>query len=404
MARSPVATLARRLFGAEGAVVLDDELQLITVATALGVSGVFIVSPILSELTGVFGVDSARIGLLMTLFTGPSIVLIPVVGVLADRVGRRPVMVGGLLIYGVAGAGIGLVDSFEAALALRVLQGVGYATVIPLTVTLLGDIYVGSREVTAQGIRLASIQTASLVLPPVAGVLVLLSWRLPFLLFAGSLAIAAWTWVALPPVGPTNDAEFRNYVRDLWALLRRPVMALIVSSFVLRFLLVFGFYTYISILLVDLVNASSITSGLVVSLFGLVSVSVSTQAGRLTTGRDPLVVLLTGLVLTGVGVAFVGLAPSFTAVLVAVAVFAVGASLTGPVQKSIVNARAPDELRAGAVSGATIAQSVGQTAGPVVFGALVAVGTAADAFLVLGAGGALLGAVVAGGALRLDDG
>ena len=402
MVRSPVDDLARRLFGDEGAVVLDDELQLITVATALGVSGVFVVSPILSDLTGVFDVEPTHIGLLMTLFTGPSIVLIPIVGVLADRLGRRPVMVGGLLVYGVAGAGVGLVDTFEAALALRVVQGVGYATVIPLTVTLLGDIYAGSREVTAQGIRLASIQTASLVLPPLAGVLVLVTWRLPFLLFAGSLLVAAWTWVALPDVTPTSDADLRAYLRDLWALLRRPVMALVVASFVLRFLLVFGFYTYISIHLVDLVDASSVTSGLVIALFGLVSVVVSTQAGRITTGRDPLLVLFVGLVLTGIGVAFVGLAPSFAAVLGAVAVFAVGASLTGPVQKSLVNARAPDELRAGAVSGATIAQSVGQTAGPVLFGALVAVGTAADAFLVVGVAGAVLGAVVAGAALRYD--
>lgn len=55
----------------------------------------------------------------MTAFTAPPIVLILAAGVLADRFGRKPILVGGLLLYGFASAAIGLIRSFEAPLALR---------------------------------------------------------------------------------------------------------------------------------------------------------------------------------------------------------------------------------------------------------------------------------------------
>lgn len=61
-------------------------------ASVNGAMGIVLVSPIPEALTGPFGVGEVGAGLMITAFVAPAIVAVPVVGVLADRRGRRPVL------------------------------------------------------------------------------------------------------------------------------------------------------------------------------------------------------------------------------------------------------------------------------------------------------------------------
>jgi MFS family permease len=164
------------MFGIEGMVIFQREMQIVLAMTAIGVSGIFIVSPIVSHLSGPFSISIAQAGQLVTAFVAPSIVLVPVMGVLADRVGRKPVIVAGLIIFGIAGVSVSLTTSFPLVLGLRAIQGIGYAAIIPIGTALLGDLYTQSREATAQGLRVSSIQLTNIISPPLAGALVFLSW------------------------------------------------------------------------------------------------------------------------------------------------------------------------------------------------------------------------------------
>lgn len=388
---SPVGRVLRWSFGDEGDVAADALLQLLMATTMMSVAGVFVVSPIVSSLAEPFGVSGATAGQLMTVFTAPSILLAPVMGMLADRIGRKPVLVGGLVVFGIAGAGVGLVGSFLAALVLRALQGVGYAATIPIAVAIIGDLYEGGREATAQGLRVAGIQTTSFVLPPIAGALVGQSWRLPFFLFAIALPVAGWAWVALPSFELEETRSVGRYVRDLAAAVGRPLMALVMISFALRFLLTFGFFAYVSVLLADVLGASAVTSGLVVGIFGVTSMVAATQAGRLADRWNALLVMVGGFAVAGVGLAAVGVISALPAIGLMTGIFGVGAGVTGPVQKSLVTQLATPSLRAGSVSAAVILQSIGQTAGPLVMGGLIATLSAAESFLVLGIVGGGLG-------------
>lgn len=388
---SPVGRVLRWSFGEEGDVAADPLLQLLISTTMMSVAGVFVVSPIVSSLAVPFGVSGATAGQLMTVFTAPSILLAPVMGMLADRLGRKPVLVGGLVVFGVAGAGVGVVNSFAVALLLRGLQGVGYAATIPIAVAIIGDLYAGGREATAQGLRVAGIQTTSFVLPPIAGFLVGQSWRLPFLLFGIAIPVAVWAWVSLPAFEPETTRSVVRYGRDLAAAVSRPLMALVMLSFALRFLLTFGFFAYVSVLLADVLGASAVTSGLVVGIFGITSMVAATQAGRLADRWNALLVMVGGFVVAGAGLSAVGALPALPAIGVATAIFGVGAGVTGPVQKSLVTQLATPSLRAGSVSAAVILQSVGQTAGPLVMGLLITRIPAAESFFVLGVGGGGLG-------------
>jgi MFS family permease len=59
-----------------------------------------------------------QIGLVITAFTLPGIFFVPITGVLADRYGRRTIMIPLLFLYGITGAASGLAPDFETLLAL----------------------------------------------------------------------------------------------------------------------------------------------------------------------------------------------------------------------------------------------------------------------------------------------
>lgn len=396
MDESPLERALRWAFGDEGSVARDTELQIVVLATAIGVAGTYIVSPIVSDLTGPLAATEAEAGQLITAFIAPSLLLVPVMGMLADRAGRKPVLIAGLLVFGLAGGAIGFVADFTAALTLRVVQGIGYAAIIPVGVTMLGDYYTASREATAQGLRTVGIQLIGLVSPPLAGLLIIGSWRYPFLLYFAAVGVAAWAWLGLPTVDPHGGESLRTYAVNLGTSLKRPVIAAVMLTLAVRFLLTTGFITFVSVLLAHTVDASAFTAGLVVSAFALVSLVGSAQAGRVAATWNTLLVLVVGFLIAGIGMVVMGIGATYTGLLFGMVLLAIGAGVTGPIQKSLVTQLVDPAFRGGAVSSAVIFQSLGQTLAPLLMGIALQYTTVGTTFVAFGIAGGILGVFFAG--------
>jgi len=78
----------------------DADFRLSLAASTIGALGTALVSPVLGSLTGPFDVSPSAIGLMVTAISAPAVVFIPLLGFLTDRLGRKPVIVGGLLCFG----------------------------------------------------------------------------------------------------------------------------------------------------------------------------------------------------------------------------------------------------------------------------------------------------------------
>jgi MFS family permease len=146
--------------------------------------GASLVSPLLDSLVSVYGVSEARIGLVMAAFTAPAIVAIPLVGLVADRYGRNPVLTAGLAVFGTAGAALAFTTDFRAVVALRFLQGVGHTGVASVLIVTTGGLFAGDREATAQGLRFTTVGLSLALVPVLAGLLVALAWQYPFTIYA----------------------------------------------------------------------------------------------------------------------------------------------------------------------------------------------------------------------------
>lgn len=393
-----VGKSAEKLFGKEASVLTDTTMQVTAVTAMVSMSGIFLVSPIVTELTGPLGVTEPQAGQVVTVFTAPLIVLVLALGYFADRIGRKIVLLFGLVTFGIAGIAGGFVSSFEALLVFRFLQGVGHAAIVPVTVTLLGDLYSGEREATAQGVRSAGIQGVGLIAPVLAGTLAVVSWRVPFFLFGIALFVAVWVWVSFPTVDSQEATSFAQYVRSLTDSVSRPFVMLVLISFFIRFVLTFSFFAFVSALIAQETSQATLGAGIVVSTFSLSALISTTQAGRLVNRMNPWAGMVGGFLLIGIGLIVMGSGVSFLAVMMSASVFGVGGGITAPLQKSLITQLSPSSVRAGSVSSAFVFQSVGQTAGPLLMGIALWFFSVGETFVLFGIVGGAIGIGVMGAA------
>lgn len=103
--------------------------------------------------------------LLITCFTLPSAFMTPVAGVLADRFGRKAVLLPGLLLFACGGMGCAFSDSFENLLAWRAIQGLGAAPLGILYGTLVGDFYKEADRPKVMGMVGATISFGTALYP-----------------------------------------------------------------------------------------------------------------------------------------------------------------------------------------------------------------------------------------------
>jgi len=108
----------------------------------------------------------------------------PIYGKLADLFGRKKVLLIGATIFLVGSALCGIVTSMEQLIVFRALQGLGAGAIMPITMTIIGDLYSEVKDrAKAQGWISAVWGISGVIGPLVGGFLVdSLSWRYIFFL------------------------------------------------------------------------------------------------------------------------------------------------------------------------------------------------------------------------------
>lgn len=368
---NPFATL----FGEDASILTDRSFQLLVLVNLSPPLGTSLISPLLDTLTTPYGVPEARVGLLITAFTAPSIVLIPLVGALSDRIGRKPIMLAGLLLFGTGGTALALTADFRAALALRFVQGMGFAGLTPVIVTSIGDLYVESEEATAQGIRFASSGLVLMTFPLLAGVLVVIAWKIPFLLYALPFPVAVLLWRYFEKPTEPNEIDTPNsdqQARALLGLVRQPRIAAVLIGRSLPNFIYIAFLTYNSFIIVRAIDGSPEQAGLLVAVASVAHASAATQAGRITALFESRLWPLVGATVSmAVGLIVIGIAPTLAVALLGGGGVGAGFGVSLSLYRSVITGFSPT-LRGGLVSAGASLGRVAATVAPLAMGAAIA--------------------------------
>lgn len=160
---------------------------LVAVCTALmaviaSVSGLNVAQP---DLAVDLGASQSTVLWIINLYTLTLAALLLPLGALGDRLGRKPVLITGLTVFGVASAAAGLAPSTEVMLAARLLSGVGAAMIMPITLAVITSTFPAEARGRAIGVWTGVAGGGGI---------------LGMFLSAALVDVASWRWLFVLPV------------------------------------------------------------------------------------------------------------------------------------------------------------------------------------------------------------
>ena len=178
-------------------------MWLVALTVASSVMGITLLTPALPLVQEEFGVSTAAVQQLLTAYLVAIAVGQLVYGTLSDRIGRKPILLFGSILYGFGGAAAAIADSIESLTFYRVIQGLGAAACLSMGKAIVNDCFE-----RADAARNMSIVSAMLAVVPIlalafGGVLVQSTgWSGPMVVIsAGGFVVFA---LALTVIHETN--------------------------------------------------------------------------------------------------------------------------------------------------------------------------------------------------------
>ncbi|MFW6125817.1 MAG: MFS transporter [Chloroflexota bacterium] len=379
----------------------DRNLLIMLSVNLMAVQAMMAIAPAFPEIVKQLKISELEVGLLITAFSMPGLVLAPFLGVLADRYGRRRILVPSLFIFAIMGVACALARDFTTLLILRAVQGIGGTALGSINTTIIADMYTGRQRVRAIGLN-ASVMFISMPMwTMVGGSLALLGWYYPFALSILALPMGILALTHLRNPEPQKSGSISDYLRGTWAYLRDIRVIGLFAAGVLNNVIVFGaYFTYYNLYLNQAFGASSFMIGNFMAITCVAIGVVSTQLARINRRLSLANIIKLSFVVIALSSVLTPHMPGLWFMLVPGIIFGIGLGASLPSLQTAIASMAPLEHRAAFMSiNATILRG-GQAIGPPLVGLFFIYGGFEGAFYAA-AGFAVMAPLVALGVGRV---
>lgn len=212
---------------------------LLLLASCLPVLGIVLIAPVQPRIILAFADTPGVEFLVPMIVTAPALaiaVISPFAGALADRFGRKRLLILSMFLYGIFGTAPLWLNSLQAIVLSRVGLGVAEAIVITVSTTLIADYFRAVERQKYLGYQVVVTTLAGTVFLAVGGTLGNIDWRAPFWLYAVSLLFAIAMVVLLwEPEHP----EKLERVALPWKAISAPTLVTIFGGTVFYVLIVY---------------------------------------------------------------------------------------------------------------------------------------------------------------------
>lgn len=359
-------------------------LPLLALATVplIMVLGNSMLIPILPQMQDEIGISKFQSSLVITLFSVPAGIIIPLAGFLSDHFNRKVVIVPALLLYGaggvVAGVAAWLMDNpYAVILAGRVLQGIGAAGTAPIAMALAGDIWSGASRAKSLGIIEASNGFGK-VLSPILGVLIaFLFWYAAFFAFPILCIFAAalvYFFVKEPKKnGPPQT--LKKYIGNLKKEFKKQYKMLLTTYLAgsIALFILFGVLFYLAQILEEKYQVGDLTRGFILAAPLLAMCTTSLITGAVIKKNKVLMktLIVTGLALIAAPLVVAAFIENPYISIGLLVVSGIGTGLTLPCINTMITSSVEKTERGAITALYGSVRFLGVAAGPPIFGALM---------------------------------
>ena len=257
----------------------------------------WVVSPILPSIAAGIGIDPVRAGILITAYMIPFGLFQLVFGPLADRFGKRQVVTVAMLAFTV-GTGLSALGATLTGLALyRALTGVFAASVMPISLALIADLFPMEERQTAIGTFMGVSFLGQGLSMAIGGTIAyLVSWRGVFTAYAGLSVIATALLLSIGSRIPSQRNPQSRMIAPFAGLLTHRASLVTYVVVLLEGILIIGSFSYLGAYISRTYRFDNLVIGLIMTAFGVMAVLAGRISGSLAArfGRRP--VLAAGLI------------------------------------------------------------------------------------------------------------
>ncbi|MDQ0059510.1 MFS transporter [Paenibacillus harenae] len=330
--------------------------------------GFGIIIPVMPEIIQAADPEGAEIhtGWMLALYSAVSFVLSPLWGGLSDRIGRRPIILIGILGFAVSFLLFGLSSGDLTLMYLsRILGGLFSGAVASVIVAYVADITPPEQRTKGMGLVGMSIGLGFTVGPGFGGILSLISLETPFYAASG-LALVTFILAFMmlkESLTPEQRHKSMKKRESRWAAFTGPLKYLYVLAFFVTFTLA-GMEATLQFFGMKRFGVTPLQVGILFFVCGFVGALV--QGGfvrrRIKTGEEPKYIGI-GLVISAIGFFMLLGAHSLWWATLSLAVFGIGNSLIRPCVTSLITQKTT--VGKGVASGLSSSMdSLGRIAGP----------------------------------------
>lgn len=310
--------------------------------------GFGMIIPILPFYIQSFGASGKALGALMATYGLLQFIFAPLWGSLSDRIGRKPVLIIGVLGNALSQILFGLSTQLWMLFVARAMSGVLSSATLPTAMAYIGDSTTQEKRGGGMGIIGAAMGLGMVLGPGLGGILAKSSLALPFFIAGGlSLLALGLVFIFLPepvrPPQPVGTIQTVNHTPSRLSGLRQALVGPLGMLFFLSFLVTFGLTNFEGIFglyAAEVYKYDPQHVGFLLMVVGLVSaVMQGAVTGPATRRFGEQQIILYSLIGTALGFVFLTQARGIFQILPAMIFFVSSNAMLNPSVASLISKR-----------------------------------------------------------------
>ena len=298
-----------------------------------------------------FGVEMTQVGILFSMFAGGSIIGSTIGGALADKYGRRSMILLGLISSGIGSILMGLVDDLILFLIIAAILGVLGDLGNPARQAMVVDLLPKDKQAEGFGLLRVAVNVSATIGPILGGFLASESYMLLFIADAVSSLITAFiVFSVIPETKPEkqDDKPEESVLKTIIGykeVLKDSVYIMFLAVSVITVLVYMQLYSTLSVFLLTVYEFPKEGFGILVSMNALMVVLFQFWITKRISKYAPMKMMAFGTLLYMIGFGMYGFISEIYLFFVAMFILTVGEMIFIPVSQAAVALFAPEDKR-----------------------------------------------------------
>ncbi len=348
---------------------LPVRLTLLFVSTLTVMAGATI-APSLPAMRQHFATVNNADYLVRLVLTAPALFIAlgaPLVGVLIDKLGRKPLLTTVLMTYGISGSTGLYLNDIGLILIGRAMLGMSVAGVMVTATALIADYYTGAARGQFLGLQAAFMALGGVVFLTFGGFLADVNWRMPFLIYlVALLLVPCVVFFLLEPERGNFGGVSQSSSEETSAKLPVILISLTYSAALLSQMVFYMIPVQLPFYLKELVQANASQSGLAIAFATLFSAATSLLYQRIKARLNFITIYAIAFLNIAIGYGFISVGNSYPVVMLGLGVTGLGLGLLMPNMNFCLTSVTPGSARGRVLGGLTTSFFLGQFLSPLI--------------------------------------